>query len=135
MLSPRSLIIAGLVAVIALVAAMPAAAADLRATVFNKSKPAGEGSLTIDRRAGGGFALTACDTAKDGAGITTLAWSDQQGIPVAVSDRNGAHNGCKVRHVDLRGRRIFMKVCRQDRDGNVDRRRLEACSPIRTTTN
>jgi len=100
-----------------------------------KAKRAGEGSLTPDRRAGGGFALTACDVLKDGSGITTLAWTEQNGLPVTVSDRNGANNGCKVRHVDLRGRRIFMKVCRQDRDGNVEKNRLESCSPIRTTTN
>ena len=133
MLNPRSLVIAGLIALLALAAAVPASAAGLGASVFNNGhQQAGQGSVSPDVR-GGGFALTACDTAKDGAGITTLAWTDQNGIPTSVSDRNGAGNGCKVRRVDLRGRRLFMKVCRQDRDGNVDKNRLEACSPIRTS--
>jgi len=133
MLEPRSLIIAGLIAVLALAAAVPASAAGLGASVFNKGRQqAGQGSVTPDVRSGG-FALSACDTARDGAGITTLAWTDQNGIPVSVSDRDGANNGCRTRSADLRGGRIFMKVCRQDRDGNVDKSRLENCSSIRTS--
>jgi hypothetical protein len=131
--APRSLFIAGLSVAVVLVTALPAVAADLDASLFSKAKRLGEASLTQDRR-GGGYSLTACDTAKDGSGVTAYAWSDQVGVPVSASDLDGANKGCTVRHVGLQGRRIFLKVCRRDRDRNVDKNGLEVCSRIRTTT-
>jgi hypothetical protein len=133
MLNPRLLLIAALAAAATLVTALPAAADDLDATLFSKAKRIGEASLTHDRR-DGGYALTACDTSKDGSGITAYAWSDQAGVPVSASDLDGANRGCTVRHVGLPGRRIYLKVCRRDRDRNIDKNGREVCSRIRTTT-
>jgi len=138
MLNPRSLIIAMLVAAVALVAAMPAAAAELRLTLQNdKREVIGDGLLR--QNTGGGFTLIARDRKKDGSRITANAWTDQNAADItSATDANGANRaktgtkGCAVHFIGLTGQRVFFQLCRQDANGNVDKSRREVCAQPRT---
>jgi hypothetical protein len=135
----RHLLIAALVGAIMLVGALPAFAGSLGATVNYDGDPAGDG--TLRHNGGGSYTLIACDVQKDGFGITAYAWSDRVGVPVSASDTNGASKrtsgtkGCATKHIGLTGNRVYLKVCRRDRNGDVDKSGRETCSAIRTTSN